>query len=254
VADVLVVEAEDLTRRLLEVRLTDAGHRVLAASSRAHALELVDRAGCPEVLVTALSLPDGGAPELVARLRADPGSADLPVLVLSGQALPDDVEAVRALGASLLTKPFSAEALTDALTAVLAPLDSRVEQTVRARLAGFGVLEEYERDLIAELMTAFVQRAPATSFAAERASATGDPDALRSAVGRLAVAARNLGAGDLAVLCAEVGAHDAPCPMPPPLAARFRRVLGATCRVFARLAAEFGNDPADTALAGVGRG
>ena len=249
-ADVLVVEAEDLTRRLLEVRLADAGHRVRAAASATRAIELVARAGCPDVLVTALSLPDG-APDFVARLRAEPGAADLPVIVLSSGTPAADLEAARRLGATHLSKPFSAEALTGALTAVLAPVDAAVEQTVRTRLAGFGPLDDYERDLIAELLTTFVQRAPAASSAAERASATGDAEALRSAVLRLEAAARNLGADDLVAVCSELAGF---CPVPTPLAGRFRRVLGSTCRVFTRLAAEFRDEPVGAALAGVARG
>jgi CheY-like chemotaxis protein len=250
VADVLVVEAEDLTRRLLEVRLADAGHRVHAAASAAQAHEVVARTGCPDVLVTALSLPDG-APELVARLRAEPGSADLPVIVLSGGTLAADLETARNLGATHLSKPFSAEALTGALTAVLAPVDAAVERTVRTRLAGFGPLDDYERDLIAELMTTFVQRAPATWGAAQRASTAGDAEALRSVVRRLEAAARNLGADDLVVVCAELAGT---CPVPTPVAGRFHRVLDSTCRVFARLAAEFRNEPADAALVVVAQG
>lgn len=249
-ADVLVVEAEDLTRRLLEARLTDAGHRVRAATSLASATGLVARSGCPDVLVTDLALPDGSATELVARLGSEPGWADPPVIVLGG-ALPGDVEAARTLGANHLTKPFSAEALTAAVTAALAPVDVAVEQTVRSRLATFGRLDEYERDLIAELLTAFVQRAPATHDAAEWASAIGDAEELRTVVRRLEAAARNLGAGDLAVVCAELAGC---CPIPAALAVRFRRVLGSTCRVFARLAAEIRTGAADTALAGVARG
>jgi CheY-like chemotaxis protein len=248
--DVLVVEAEDLTRRLLEARLDDAGHQVRAVASMAQARDLIARDGCPDVLVTDLSLPDGSGLQLVTHVRTEPESADLPVLVLGGSALPDDVEAARSLGAGHLATPCSPEALADALAAVLQPVDAAVEQTVRARLATFGSLDSYEQDLIAELLTAFVQRAPATRFAAERAIAAGDAEALQSAVRRLRAAALNLGADALAASCAELDACAGPWPVPVSLAARFRRNLGATCRVFAGLAAELRNQPVDGALVG----
>lgn len=252
-ADVLVVEAEDLTRRLLDARLTDAGHRVRAVASVAQARELVALAGCPDVLVTDPSLPDGGGLQLATCLRSEPSSADLPVIVLSRGARRADIDAARRLGAVHLAKPFSPEAPADAVTAALAPLDAAVEQTVRRRLAGFGPLDEHERDLIAELLTAFVQRAPAAQLTAERAIATGDAAGLQSAVHRLRAAALNLGADDLAGVCAELGAHASSSPIPLPLAARFRRVLGSTCRAFAGLAAEFRNEPAVAALVGAVR-
>jgi hypothetical protein len=94
-------------------------------------------------------------------------------------------------------------------------------------------------------MTAFVQRAPAAQFAAECAIADGDAEALQSAVRRLKAAALNLGADALAGLCAELDACAGRCPVPVPQASRFRRVLGATCRVFAGLAAELRNQPVD---------
>jgi CheY-like chemotaxis protein len=253
VADVLVVEAEDLTRRLLETRLEDAGHRVRAVASMVQAQDLIARSGCPDVLVTDLFLPDGSGLQLVTDLRSEPESAELPVIVLSGGAMADAVEAARALGATHLPKPFSPEALAGAVTAVLQPVDAAVEQTVRTRLASFGSLDEYEQDLIAELLTAFVQRAPAAQFAAERAIATGDAEALQSAVRRLKAAALNLGADELAGSCADLDARAGRCPIPVPLAARFRRLLGTTCRVFAALATELRNQPVDAALAGAAR-
>jgi CheY-like chemotaxis protein len=248
VADVLVVEAEDLTRRLVEARLQDAGHLVRAVSSVAQAQELVALAGCPDVLVIDLPLPDGSGLHLAGCLRTEAGAADLPVIVLSsGRAAAADA---RAMGAAQLSKPFPPEALAAALTAVLAPVDDAVEQTVRSRLATFGHLDDYERDLIAELLATFVQRAPATEFAAERAIAAGDVEALQSAVRRLRTAALNLGGTDLAGICADLDAHAGRGPIPIPLAAHFRRVLGSTCRVFTGLAAEFRNEPLDAALVG----
>ena len=252
-ADVLVVEAEDLTRRLLQARLEDAGHQVRAVASTAQAEELIARAGSPDVLITDLFLPDASGLQLVAHLRSEPEWADLPVIVLSGGAAPDDLEAARALGAGHLAKPFSPEALAGALTATLRPVDAAVEQTVRARLATFGTLDSYEQDLIAELLTAFVQRAPATQFAAERAIAAGDAEALRFAVRRLKAAAQNLGADALADICTDLDARADRCAIPVPLAARLRRTLGVTCRVFARLAAELRNQPVDGALVGAAR-
>lgn len=260
-ADVLVVEAEDLTRRLLGARLTDAGHRVRAVATAAQACELLARAGCPDVLVTDVSLPDGSGLELAARLRAEPGAGDLPVIVLGASAgdgaagetaggTADD-EAVRTLRAVPLPKPFTAEALAGAFAEALAPVDATIGATVRSRLATFGRLDEFERELIAELLATFVQRAPAVRSAAERAITTGDAEALRSAVGRLKAAALNLGADDLARICADLDAHAGHCPTS--LAARFRRVLDATCRVFAALADEYRNAPLDAALVGAGR-
>jgi HPt (histidine-containing phosphotransfer) domain-containing protein len=217
---------------------------VRTAASAAAAQKLVARFGCPDVLVIDLLLPADGAPRLVAQLRGEPGAADLPVIFLSGRAEPID--------AGCLPKPVSPEALTAAVSAAVQTLDAAVEQTVRSRLAGFGSLDDFEQDLIADLLTAFVQRAPAAQLAAEQAIATNDSGTLQCSARRLAAAARNLGADDLAEICADLDARAGRGELPVPVAvtARFRRVLGASCRVFAALAAEFRNDAIDADLIG----
>lgn len=250
-AEVLVVEDEVFTR-LLEARLEQAGHLVRTAASTADARDLIRLSGCPDVLIIDPVLPNGDGLELVAHLRADPEAAGLGVIVLRGRALPGDVEAARALGAQLLAQPVSPDALTEAVGAALGAVDAAVEETVRTRLAGFGALDEYEQDLIAELLITFVQRAPAVQNAAESAMATGNADALQLATGRLKAAALNLGAGALAELCADLDERAGRGEFPIPVAAssHFRRLLGASCRVFAALAAEFRNVPLDAELIG----
>ena len=252
-AEVLVVEDEDLTRRLLEARLESAGHLVRAAASISEAQDLLARFGCPDVLISDMFLPGGSALHLVTQLRSRPDAAALPVLFLGGRALPANVDAARALDAGYLTKPISLEALTGAISAVLEPVDAAIEQTVRTRLAAFGDMDEDEQDLIAELLTAFVHRAPAAQSAAEEAMATRDPEALQSSARRLRSAALNLGADALAGICADLEsrAGRGEFPIPVAVSSHFRRVLGATCRVFAELAVEFRLDPVTDELVGV---
>ena len=251
VVEVLVVSDEVFTRRLLEGRLEQAGHPVRTAASAADARDLIRLSGCPDVLIVDPVLPDGG-PELISDLRADPDATGVGVLVLSGRALPAEVDAACALGAHPLPTPVSPDALTEALGAALRTVDAAVEHTVRTRLATFGTLDEFERDLVAELLIAFVQRAPAVQITAEDALATGDAEALQLAVRRLKAAALNLGGSDLAGLCADLDerAGRGEFPLPVPSTAQFRRVLGATCRVFAGLAAELRNLPLDAELVG----
>lgn len=251
-ADVLVIEGEDLTRRLLATRLERAGHRVRAVATVAEAEGVLASAGTPEVLISDVFLPGGCGLDLVRALRADPASADLPVIFLTGPARPADTGAARALGATHLAKPFSAAALAGAIDSALAAGDRAVEGTVRARLSGLCPRDDDERDLIAELLLVFVQRAPAAKSAAEKAMADDDAEALRSAAHRLRTAARNLGADALAEICGDLQerALQVQLPVPVPVAATFRRTLAATCRVFTVLAAEFRPEPAAGDLSG----
>ncbi len=239
-ARVLVVEDEDLTRALLDVRLTAAGHRVRAAASVAEA-HAVLRTSVPEVVITDMFMPGGSGLALVQFLRADPACAHLPVIFVSGRALPADVDAGRALGAAYLTKPLSTAALVAAIDAALEGTPAAVEDAVRRRL---DVLTDddsvEERAVLARLLTSFVERAPEAVARVERALDAGDAAALEAVAHQLTGAAATLGAGSLARFCADLEDVARAGQVPPAAAARaaLRREMGVTCQVFEALAGE----------------
>ena len=248
VARVLVVEDEDVTRLLLESRLRQAGHRVRVAASVAEAHDVMERAGTPEVLVTDMFMPGGSGLALVASLREDLARADLPVILLSGRALPADVEAGRSLQATYLTKPVSLAALTEAVDAALQAAPAALEEAVRERLADLGDLgDEAERELFAHLLTSFVDGAPAALSAVEVAAGAGDAAALEAAAHKLKGSAATLGAAPLARLCAglEEGAAAGELPEREARAA-LRREVALTCRVLAAVARDLAPEGAET--------
>ena len=117
---VLIVDDEPDILRLVEHRLRRDGHEVVAAASAAEAEEQVEAAGAPDVAVLDVSMPGVGGLELLGRLRARDGLAELPAIFLSARVLPADIEAGRALGATYLTKPFVATALLNAVRGAVA--------------------------------------------------------------------------------------------------------------------------------------
>ncbi len=240
-AKVLVVEDEDTTRILLEARLRWAGHRVRAVASAPEARAVMAHAFTPEVVVTDMFMPGGSGLGLVSSLRADPDVATVPVVFLSGRALPGDVAAGRALGAVYLSKPCTAGELTAAIDEVLGAPETALEGVVRQRVADLGAVDsDEERELTAALLTLFVEQAPAAVAAIEAAAAAGDTVALQQAAHRLRGAAANLGAEPLARVCAgwDDGAHEGRLPDPAELSAVLAREVAATCTVFTALAAE----------------
>ena len=247
-ARVLVVEDEDTTRLLLESRLRRAGHRVRGAASVAEARAVMERAGTPEVLVTDMFMPGGSGLGLVAVLRADLVCADLPVILLSGRALPADVEAGRTLRATYLTKPVSVTELTAAVDAALEAAPAALEEAVRERLADLGDLDDpAERELFALLLTSFVDGAAAAVAAVERAAADEDAGALEAAVHRLKGSASNLGADPLARLCAGVEDDAAAGVLPErDVRAALHREVGLACRVFSALARDLAPEDAES--------
>jgi CheY-like chemotaxis protein len=120
---VLVVDDDPNLRQLVTLRLQKEGHQVRAADSAAEALTVVADRGAPDVVVLDVTMPGMTGLELLPAMRALDGCAELPAIFLSGRVEPHDVEAGRALGATYLTKPFSAHALTKAIER-LAPVNA----------------------------------------------------------------------------------------------------------------------------------
>ncbi|HEV8617668.1 MAG TPA: response regulator [Methylomirabilota bacterium] len=118
-AEILVVEDEPDIRSLIVHHLTRDGFRCRAAASGAEALASV-RAALPDLVVLDLMLPGLDGLEVCRRLRADPASAALPVIMLTAKA--DEVDRVVGLeiGADdYLVKPFSPKELVARVRAIL---------------------------------------------------------------------------------------------------------------------------------------
>jgi len=111
---VLVVNDDPATREGLVLGLRRAGATAELARGSEEALRLIRPGGC-DVVLADLHLPGMGGPQFAARLRAvDPA---LPVLLISGPERAG--EAASLAGFEVLSRPFSAEALTGALQRAL---------------------------------------------------------------------------------------------------------------------------------------
>jgi CheY-like chemotaxis protein len=109
---ILVVEDQDSIRRMIEALVQARGHEVTAVSSGTKALD-VAMTDPPNLVLLDLNLPgqyDGF--EVCRRLRADPLTSKVPVVIIS--ALDDQESRNRAAEAgatAYYTKPFSPIAL-----------------------------------------------------------------------------------------------------------------------------------------------
>lgn len=108
---VLVVDDDDDIRSLLRELLEEFGHyQVSEAANGAEALALIRRsAQKPELILLDLMMPVMNGFELARRLRADPETASIPVVVISATATRSDAKDLGSV--AFLPKPFRAEAL-----------------------------------------------------------------------------------------------------------------------------------------------
>jgi DNA-binding response OmpR family regulator len=109
---VLVIEDDPAAQELLRVHLEGAGYGVLATASGRQALAWLTRMR-PDAVILDIMLPDLDGWEILQRLKADPATRSVPVMVVS---IVDDRELGLALGAiDYLVKPVSRELLLEAI-------------------------------------------------------------------------------------------------------------------------------------------
>lgn len=109
---VLVID-DDLDILLLcRLNLGYAGMEVLEArgGEEGIAASLVE---LPDVIVLDLMMPQVDGIEVLRRLKAEPRTSTIPVVVITAKALGDDQDLTQALGADIvLMKPFTMRELT----------------------------------------------------------------------------------------------------------------------------------------------
>jgi two-component system, OmpR family, alkaline phosphatase synthesis response regulator PhoP len=104
---ILAVDDEQNIRRLLEVNLQRAGYQVTTAWDGQDALEKVGRQR-PDMVVLDVMMPRIDGFEVLRRLKADPSTAEIPVLMLTAKAQDADIfHGLRAGADFYLTKPFN---------------------------------------------------------------------------------------------------------------------------------------------------
>ncbi|MGI8493559.1 MAG: response regulator transcription factor [Acidimicrobiales bacterium] len=102
---VLVVDDDPVIVGLLQLNFEIEGYEVVTAPDGESGQALA-RERQPDVIVLDVMMPRVSGLEVARRLRADPVTAYLPILLLSAKAQKADVEAGRAVADDYVTKPF----------------------------------------------------------------------------------------------------------------------------------------------------
>lgn len=128
---ILIIDGISTNRIVLKVKLTAAFYQVLQACTMADALEII-RSEQPDLVLTALDLPDGTAAQLCSRLRRAPQTAALPVLAISGTAnQAARLETLRAGAFDVMAKPVNETLLLGRVRSMIRTHNTLAEWQIR---------------------------------------------------------------------------------------------------------------------------
>ncbi len=146
---ILVVEDDEFIARLLRVELADVGYDVQTAGDGVEALKIAFER-CPDLILADVMMPNMDGFEMTRRLREDPRTEAVSIIMLTARGLAADRLQGLTLGADdYLVKPFDADELLARIRGVLRraeymrsispltglPGNVRVEDEIEARIA-----------------------------------------------------------------------------------------------------------------------
>jgi CheY-like chemotaxis protein len=113
--NVLLVDDNPYDRELIAIMLERAGYEIRQARDGREAVAILDIGPVPDIVITDLTMPLMDGPALIRRLRSHPPTADLPILVVSGDADSHAADAIAPLVGTVLDKESVAKTLLPAL-------------------------------------------------------------------------------------------------------------------------------------------
>ncbi len=118
---ILIVDDQIEVRELVQVTLEIGDYQILTAENGQEALE-ISWAEHPDIVLMDIMMPGSEVDGIEAcrRLKADPKTADITVVMLSAKGQENDILAGKAAGADdYFTKPFSPIALIEKVEQVI---------------------------------------------------------------------------------------------------------------------------------------
>ena len=118
---ILAVDDDERIRRLAQMILQRAGYRVTTANDGREALDRIAQER-PDLVLLDITMPHMDGIECLRRLRADPETARLPVILLTARAQDEDIlEGTRSGADQYLLKPFNPVEIVEIVKSTLAP-------------------------------------------------------------------------------------------------------------------------------------
>ena len=138
-AKIIVVEDEADILDVIEYNLTREGYKVLGFRDGEQGLEAI-REEDPQLVLLDLMLPGIDGVEICKKVKEDPVTRDIPVIMITAKTEESDVVLGLGVGADdYVSKPFSPKELVARVKAVLrrAPLKETVAKSDRITIDGF---------------------------------------------------------------------------------------------------------------------
>jgi two-component system phosphate regulon response regulator PhoB len=120
---VLLVEDDSDIRHLVTYKLTKGGFDVVEAADGLEALQAA-RQKAPDLVILDIRMPRMSGLEVCRELRAGPLTGNVPIIMLTARARPQDLEQAYAAGATdYVVKPFSPRILLQHVESALQKVD-----------------------------------------------------------------------------------------------------------------------------------
>ncbi len=247
---VLVVEDDELNRKIVGRLLQHAGHRVSAAADGKQALQAFAQLDRVDLVLMDWQMPDMDGLEVTRRLRAGAAGAagvNVPIVALTANAFAEDRETCLAAGMNdFLSKPVQAAGLISMVerwtrrNAAVPRAAAPVERAVRSArplpydpsvLAALPMVADgSEPEYAQELLAMFLDAQAPTLRDIDRALASNQVDELQRLVHTLKSTSAGIGATELGSLAASCEARLRRGESPP------AELVGQLAAAFARLA------------------
>jgi CheY-like chemotaxis protein len=115
----IIADDSSTIQKVVELFLEPEGFQVRGVGNGEEALELID-AFAPDIVIADTEMPGMSGYELCERVKANPQTAQIPVIILYSAFNPFDEDRARTSGAGgTLAKPFESQDLLDAVRSLL---------------------------------------------------------------------------------------------------------------------------------------
>lgn len=144
-SNILVVEDEEDIQELIAWNLRKAGHTIMQTLTGEEGLELA-MTQRPDLIVLDLMLPGASGLEICRKLKSNPATASIGILILTARGEEEDVvRGLEAGGDDYVTKPFSPKVLLARIQALLRRLAASETTEVPSLLTIHDIAIDLER-------------------------------------------------------------------------------------------------------------